>query len=313
MSARARRPLRGAGRLALRRGASASRRAAAGLSGLEAALGGPDVLLHEQDLAVRAAMGAHDMVASPDELYYRDRYWAWIEGELAARDADRSGTFLDAGCGSGRLTLPLARQLEPRGGSVVGVDLIGESVAAAREGARAAGLANAEFREADLPGFLEEEPDARYEGALFLEVSIQLLDVEGVLRQLHRVLRPGGLLLASFRSRCYLAQLAAARRNWEQARIVMSSWSGALPGLGVQAWQNGEEIRRLLDRTGFAEPALSGVGLCSGIEGDPLAALALPSELGAGELDELAAVEAGLAEEAPDAGRYVLAATVKTG
>ena len=310
MSGRRRLATRGA-RVALRRGADAARRAASALSRMETALGDQEVMLHEQDMAVRAAMGAHDMVAEPDELYYRDRYWDWVRRELDARETDLSGAFLDAGCGSGRLSVPLARHVAERGGRVVGVDLIGDSVRNAREHARRAGVDNAEFREADLLEFLRDEETGRYEAALFLEVSLQLLDAQGVLRELHRVLRPGGLLLASFRGRCYLAQLAALRRNWEQGRIVMREWSGTLPELGRQAWQNAEEVERLLGEVGFGRPRLSGVGLCSGIEGDPLATLVRPSELGSDERRELAVLEDALAEEAPDAGRYVLAAALR--
>jgi SAM-dependent methyltransferase len=67
-------------------------------------------------------------------------FWRLLEVEpLAGR------TVLDVGTGRGRLALALA----PRAGRVIGLDVDGPALAAARAEARRRGLANVEFVEAD--------------------------------------------------------------------------------------------------------------------------------------------------------------------
>ncbi|HWX08494.1 MAG TPA: class I SAM-dependent methyltransferase [Gaiellaceae bacterium] len=272
----------------------------------------PELLRLEQRRRIRSTMLAHDMVEDPDEGYYRDRYWAWIETQTTRHHADLSGAFLDAGCGSGRLTLPLARLIRPNGGRVIGVDLLPESLGAARDHASAEGLANVEFRQGDLLEFLVEQPAESFAGALFLEVGYQVFDLPGHLEQLHRVLRPGGVLLASFRTQYYLALIGVRQRDWQLTETVLRSHSGHLRGMGWQNWHSAGDAVALLEKCGFSETEVTGLGLCSGIAGDPLAAVARPSTMGAADLEGLASVETALAASHPDTGRYLLASAVRT-
>lgn len=69
-----------------------------------------------------------------------------VQQAVALLAPDGSDTVLDLFCGLGNFTLPLARHA----GRVVGVESDRRLVEAARENARRNGIANAEFREADL-------------------------------------------------------------------------------------------------------------------------------------------------------------------
>lgn len=251
------------------------------------------------------------MVESPDESFYRDRYLDWIGSELSDRETDLAGSWLDAGCGSGRLTVPLAERLTPHGGSVVGVDFLGASIERARRQADAAGLENVELHEGELLEWLKSREDGEFAGAVFLEVGFVLPELEAVLDELRRVLRPGAPLLASFRALHYMVLSAVARREWDTADTILSTRSGVLAGMGWQNWETAEDVLGLLDRHGFTEARISGVGVASGIEGDPLSTIARPSELGDQELARLAAVESALARLYPAAGRYVLASAAR--
>lgn len=299
-------------RWALKNAGGAAWHASRLLGRAEASLANPTVLMHEQRRRIRSAMEAHDMVDDPDEAYYRDRYWAWIEPELERRGCDLSAVFLDAGCGSGRLALPLAELIQQHGGRVIGVDLLAESVEAAAANADRAGLGNAEFFEGDVLSFLARQPDGTFGAALFLEVGFQVLDLPRHLEELRRVLRPGGLLLASFRTQHYLALAGVLRRDWQLATTVLRSRSGQLRGMGWQNWQSAHDATALLEGSGFSAVELQGMGLCSGIAGDPLAAVAQPSVLGEADLEALASVETELGAAYPDIGRYVLASAVRT-
>jgi SAM-dependent methyltransferase len=252
-----------------------------------------------------AAMAGHSMAADPDESYYRDRYWDWIKQAVGGVAVDRP--FLDAGCGQGRLLAPLSRLLEARGGSAIGVDLLPGCVAEARA-VLAAEHAKAEVVCADLATFLLDQEDGSFSGALFLEVGFVLTDLPGVLRELARVLVPGAPLLASLRSRTFLAHLAVTARDWPLADAVVAEPDGGrqLPGMGHQNWSTARGARNLVRAAGFEVVDVRGLGGASGIAADPLSALARPSELSSSAQARLATVEDALGRDVPDLGRYIL-------
>ena len=78
---------------------------------------------------------------------------------------------LDAGCGGGHVALLMASRVGPEG-RVIGTDTDGEILALARNDARAANMANVEFRQADAcASFRQEEFDMAY--ARFLLSHLQ--------------------------------------------------------------------------------------------------------------------------------------------
>jgi len=207
--------------------------------------------------------------------------------------------------------VPLARHVADDDGMVVGVDLLEAAVDAARANVAAAGLDNVQLHQADLLEFLREQPDETFAGALWFEVGYQVLDLPAHIAELHRVLRPGCFLLASFRTQHYLALFGARERDWMLTETVVRQRSAHLPGMGWQNWHTAADAVAQLENAGFSEVALSGVGLCSGIMGDPFAAIARPSELSSADLRGLAFIEEQLAQSHPDVGRYLLTAAVR--
>jgi SAM-dependent methyltransferase len=96
---------------------------------------------------------------------------------------------LDAGCGSG----PLAAWLVEQGAEVVAFDASAEMVRLARE----RGLPNASFSVADLAQPLDFLRDDEFDVAVAGLVMHYLRDWVAPLRELRRVLRPGGALVFS--------------------------------------------------------------------------------------------------------------------
>jgi SAM-dependent methyltransferase len=120
-----------------------------------------------------------------------ERHW-WYRGRRAVLDAVLDGLalpaglrILDAGCGSGRNMVALARR-----GAVTGVEPAAASLQVARE--RAVG--------AVVPGSLDEPlpfPDGAFELAVALDVLEHVEDDGAALRELARVIAPGGRLLVT--------------------------------------------------------------------------------------------------------------------
>jgi SAM-dependent methyltransferase len=117
-----------------------------------------------------------------------DRHWWYrgrrtvLEGVIDGLGLPSSARILDAGCGSGRNMIELRRH-----GTVTGVELSDASVEIAR--GRGAG-------EVVAGSVLEMPfPDASFDFAVSLDVVEHLEDDLGALRELRRVIAPGGRLL----------------------------------------------------------------------------------------------------------------------
>jgi len=116
------------------------------------------------------------------------RYHALI---LSRLDLAPGLSVLDAGCGPGLLTIPIARAVGPLG-SVVALDVQEGMIQRARAAAAQAGMSNITFLVAGLgEGKL---PTASYDRALLVTVLGEIPDRPAALREIYSSLRPGGLL-----------------------------------------------------------------------------------------------------------------------
>jgi ubiquinone/menaquinone biosynthesis C-methylase UbiE len=129
-------------------------------------------------------------------------------------DLESGMRVLDAGCGPGRDTIPLAQAVRV-GGEVVAADVQSRTLDRLRHKAREAGLTNITFRELAL-GEKTLEKD-RYDRALLVTVLGEIPDREAALREIHDALKPGGILSVTetvfdphYQSRKTVQQLAGA-------------------------------------------------------------------------------------------------------
>ena len=103
----------------------------------------------------------------------------------------RSGMrLLDVGCGPGSITRGLAERVAP--GEVVGLDLSQETLEAARHDAAVRGLHNLRYEEGSV--YRLRFPDASFDVAYAHQVFQHLREREAALREMLRVVRPGGLV-----------------------------------------------------------------------------------------------------------------------
>ena len=128
---------------------------------------------------------------------------------------------LDVGCGPGRVTLPIARQVGPRG-EVVAIDLQPGMLSRAQQRAREANLHNIRFLEASVgDGALDVSPADR---AVLVTVLGEIPNREAALRAIFDALKPGGVLSVTeivfdphFQTRSTVARLAGAAGFTEKA------------------------------------------------------------------------------------------------
>jgi ubiquinone/menaquinone biosynthesis C-methylase UbiE len=101
-------------------------------------------------------------------------------------------TVLEVGPGTGYYTLEVARALEP-GGTLHAFDLQQEMLDHTMRRAEAAGIGNIEPRQGDARALPYE--DERFDAAFLVTVLGEIPDQEAALRELRRVLKPGGRLV----------------------------------------------------------------------------------------------------------------------
>lgn len=98
---------------------------------------------------------------------------------------------LDAGCGPGRLTIPIAQKIGPHG-EVVAMDIQPGMLRRVQEKAQAANVHNIRFLQAGIgEGKLEHN---HYNRALLVTVLGEIPDRETALKEIFKSLKPGGIL-----------------------------------------------------------------------------------------------------------------------
>jgi ubiquinone/menaquinone biosynthesis C-methylase UbiE len=100
-------------------------------------------------------------------------------------------SVLDVGCGSGASAIPAAINVGPQG-RVTGIDLAERLLAIARSKSVAQNLRNVDFQRADMTAL--GYPDASFDAVVSVFSIFFVTDMVAQVRELWRVLRPGGRL-----------------------------------------------------------------------------------------------------------------------
>ena len=274
---------------------------------------GYDPNRHKWSLIVSTKL--HNMSKDPDEEYYARQYWHIINDELKTMENREGGRCLDLGCGQGRFSRPLAKWADKNKLKMIGVDISPSAIEKAINNVKNQGSENIEFQLGNIENFLESQDDAVADVVCLLEVTFYLENQEKVLKQITRVLKPGGLLIASFRSQFYNSLCTVRDSMWNSIDMLYSKRSGCLWGGSLYFnWNTSEEIKKLLsEEHGLKIRKFSGIGGCSGIAGDPLASLMRPSSLNKEDQQKLMDLEMRVGVLLPDTGRYMLAIAEKMG
>jgi SAM-dependent methyltransferase len=156
-------------------------------------------------------------------------YWDYRDRRILSYIGEEKD-ILDLGCGEGITLEKILRQFPAR--NVLGLDSSMEKVRICKEHQLPARQGSA--YDLDLE-------DRSWDGCFFLEVIEHLLEPQRALREIHRVLRKGGLLLIIF----------PHDRLFKVARLTFLKFKEAFSPSGhVKHWPPGE-MRQALKEVGF--------------------------------------------------------------
>jgi ubiquinone/menaquinone biosynthesis C-methylase UbiE len=139
--------------------------------------------------ASRAAFNAAADHYDDEPLSFHVRF-----GRLSVEHArlQRGDDVLDVGCGSGSSVLPAAQQVGPTG-RVVGIDVSDGLLALCRTKVDRAGLDNVELRVGDMREL--NLPARSFDAVLLVFGLFMVPDMQGLVRDLWELVRPGGRLV----------------------------------------------------------------------------------------------------------------------
>jgi SAM-dependent methyltransferase len=123
----------------------------------------------------------------------RLRYKLFGPGKILAGAGVRPGTrILEVGCGTGFFTLAAARMVGEQG-SLIAMDMLQASVDLVEKRVQAAGLSNVEVIQGDALDTKLESASCD-QALIFGIIPAPMLPMEKLLAEMHRILRPGGML-----------------------------------------------------------------------------------------------------------------------
>ncbi len=133
---------------------------------------------------------------------------------LKAAGVASGQTVLEVGCGPGFFTLPAA-EIVGHGGHLYSIDLNPAAVHRVRQKVKEKGFTNVEVFEGDVAR--TGLPDGSIDNVFLFGIIRSLKDFDALLLEMHRVLKPGGLL-------------AVQRTSWAENRLLKTFTKGDLFG-----------------------------------------------------------------------------------
>lgn len=260
---------------------------------------------------VKFSMDKYDMVAAPSEDYFKSRYLNIISTVTKNNfNPQAKLKVLDAGCGQGRIAIELAK----KGFSVEAIDYTESTLKKGKEYAAAAGINKNQINwvKGELPNILTNYSLGSYDMVLCLEVMFMMPWPEECFKALARLVKPGGVLLVAVRPRLFYLQYYLMNKNFSSLECCAKHNNLASRGGGL-SWFDPEQVRQLFLKNGFENIQKWGIGILSGIEGDPTAHFSLPACLAEKDRALLGKIEDQYSRTYINSGRYMVFAGKKGG
>lgn len=258
---------------------------------------------NEHDNIVINSTG-YNMVTASDEPYYAEQYWRLISKEFI--HVPGNPFIVDLGCSQGRFTIKFAKAFPTS--KIIACDLSAPAIVFAREYAANQKINNISFNQQPITQLLNSLKYNSVDIIVMTEVIFFYPEWESDLPKIVRSLKPGGLVVLSFRSQYFYAMHMARNKKLHNTDLLINEREGQIMDSALSfTWQTSKEIRNILvERHGLLINNIFGVGVCSGISGDPHDMISQPSQLSENEKKQLMELELEIGSDVPDAGRYIL-------
>lgn len=197
------------------------------------------------------------MYASETERLDEDNFRLRRDAAVAMvqRLAPPSAQVIDLGCGAG----PVVSALRQRGVDVIGVDYAEDMLDNARTRLRAMGLDDSRLHQGDcrMTGY----PDAAFDVVVCLGVISYIEDYAEVLREIHRLLRPGGTMILSYRNVFNpLASDPVALMKHLARKFLRRRDRSAAGKFQIGRFLDFRTVNASVERTGFEFVEFAGIG-----------------------------------------------------
>ena len=233
-----------------------------------------------------------DMFLDKSELYFSRLYLHQMDPYLS--QLEQGMKVLDAGCQAGRFTVALGKM----GFCVTGVDTSAFSLQHAKKHCWEYGVP-AEFIKGEISHVCDRMTEGSFDLVLCAEVLYLYPHFELLMKSMLRVLKPGGFLITSHRTRFYYLMKALIQKDLKTARFIAENHEGRLWGTYFN-WQTVEELRTLYSKLGLQIEGIRPIGIFSEI-------LLAPGGMDAHLQDQLFEIEKDSFDEVTGCTRYLLA------
>jgi len=243
-----------------------------------------------QKSAILYAADRYDMCTEPSEDYYAGIYLQFIRDDISTVFGRGQLKILDVGCGSGRISLPLAQE----GYQITGIDISAVSIEKARQYAKERDI-KIDFRVFDITTEKGDILGNDFDCVICTEMIYMIKNPENLIREFLKLIR------------LYYILHSIMQGSWSDAEKIAKNYSGFLGGIKFN-WITIEKIVEMYSTMGIAPKKFRAIGPCSGIEGDPQSCISIPAELNEHERAQLRTIEINIAEIYPESGRYLYVA-----
>ncbi len=206
----------------------------------------------------------YDMFENRGERYFARLYLKEIIQWIQSEKLQGPLKILDAGCQTGRLSIPLSQM----GHQVTGVDTSSLALRRAWCHARERGT-QARWIWGDLRRWLPAQPEGSFDLVLCTEVLYLRSNYRQLLAGLLRLLRPGGLFFISHRPLGYYLKEAHERQDTQALQLLKTAREGILWG-NYYNWQTRQELLRLYSEMEKAQVlSIASIGFLSWLAINP--------------------------------------------